>query len=536
VRRVTRYRNLLAVALLFAAAIRLRAAEPIELVPAPPADYQVERLPTFQNPEALKGQAAMGLTTAEPDSLDRPLPINLATALRLSDARPLVIAAAQASAIVASAQLDRANVLWVPSLNLGAYYYRHDGGAQVVQTGNMASNSRQEFIGGGGLTATFATTDAFYEPLAARQVLQSRQMAVQAARNDALLAVAEAYFSVQEARGRYTGMLDTAERARKLSDQVHALSRGLTPPVEVDRVRTLLAEVEQQTTIAQRDWRVSSANLTRLLRLDPRAVIVPLEQDHLQVSIIGPEQPVDELIPVGLTNRPELGSQQALVQATIARLKQERMRPLIPSILLTGNNTPGDYFMGGVYGDGPNGALNQWASRSDVSLQFLWQLENLGLGNSARIRERAGQQRQAIIELFTVQDRVAAEVAQAHAVLIAAAQRTVQAEMGLKEALISYEGNTKGLRQTIRFGDVLQLVNRPQEVVSALMQLEQAYTLYFSTVADYNRAQFGLYHALGYPAQTIACGRPMGDIIPIDTSRPCPLPPVCGPAPCMHCR
>ena len=39
----------------------------------------------------------------------------------------------------------------------------------------------------------------------------------------------------------------------------------------------------------------------------------------------------DSLIPIGLTNRPELAARQALVQATLAKLKQERMRPLIPS-------------------------------------------------------------------------------------------------------------------------------------------------------------------------------------------------------------
>jgi outer membrane protein TolC len=399
-----------------------------------------------------------------------------------------------------------------------------------------AVNRRQEFIGGGGLTATFATTDAFFEPLSARQVLQARQLNVQAARNDALRDVANSYFSVQEARGRYAGMLDTVEKARKLADQVHALARGLTPPDEVDRVRTLLAEAEQQAAIALRDWRVASANLTRLLRLDPRAVIEPLEPDHLQVVLISPDQTVDELIPLGLTNRPELASQQAMVQATLARLKQEKMRPLIPSVLLTGNNTPGDYFMAGAYGEGRNGALDNWASRSDVSLQFLWQLENRGMGNAARIKERDGQRQQAIIELFMIQDGVAAEVAQAKADLAAASVRTLQAETGLREALISYEGNVKGLRQTIRFGDILQLVNRPQEVVAALMQLEQAYSLYFGTVADYNRAQFNLYRALGYPAQTVACERPIGESVPIDTSRPWPLPPVCVPPACSHCR
>jgi hypothetical protein len=49
---------------------------------------------------------------------------------------------------------------------------------------------------------------------------------------------------------------------------------------------------------------------------------------------------------------------------------------------------------------------------------------------------------------------------------------------------------------------------------------------YFTTVADYNRAQFQLFHALGYPAQEVVFQRPPGDVLPVDTARPTYLPPV----------
>ena len=58
----------------------------------------------------------MKLKPAPLESTDLRFPINLATALRLSDARPLIVAAAQASVWVAEAQLTRAKVLWVPSV------------------------------------------------------------------------------------------------------------------------------------------------------------------------------------------------------------------------------------------------------------------------------------------------------------------------------------------------------------------------------------------------------------------------------------
>ena len=97
------------------------------------------------------------------------------------------------------------------------------------------------------------------------------------------------------------------------------------------------------------------------------------------------------------------------------------------------------------------------------------------------------------MELFRIQDKVAAEVAQAHAQVEAAAVRVVRAEAGLKAAIVSYEGNLKGLSETVRAGELLQLVNRPQEVVAALQQLQQAYINYYTTANDYNRAQFRLF-------------------------------------------
>src|SRR5262249_48354378 len=72
-------------------------------------------------------EPATHLAPSQPEPRDKPLPINLPTALRLSGARPLVIDAAQASLAVAAAQLEKARLLWLPSLAGGLGYYHHDG-------------------------------------------------------------------------------------------------------------------------------------------------------------------------------------------------------------------------------------------------------------------------------------------------------------------------------------------------------------------------------------------------------------------------
>ncbi len=93
---------------------------------------------------------------------------------------------------------------------LGADYIRHDGGGPDFNKGVLTAPSVNYFYAGGGLdvgslTAFMNLTDAYFEPLVARQVLNSRQWDIQAAKNDALLLTADAYFRVHQYRGMYTG-------------------------------------------------------------------------------------------------------------------------------------------------------------------------------------------------------------------------------------------------------------------------------------------------------------------------------------------
>jgi hypothetical protein len=113
-----------------------------------------------------------------------------------------------------------------------------------------------------------------------------------------------------------------------------------------------------------------------------------------------------------------------------------------------------------------------------------------------------------VLELFRLQDRIAAEVAQAHAQAVSANARAGEAEKELKDALDSVAKNFEGLSQTKRAGDIILLVTRPQEVVAAVQALGQAYGDYYGAVADANRAQFRLYRALGHPAQNITSPEP----------------------------
>src|SRR5262249_13560901 len=154
----------------------------------------------LQGPELCITTQAASMPPAKVPPADKGMPINLATALRLSDARPLMIAAAQAKVQIAAAQLEKAQVLWMPNVNVAVGAIMHAGGTQQVN-GGLVTQGTNFLYAGGSLELRFAMTDAIFAPLAAQQELHARKADVQTARNDAVLAMAEAYFNVQQARG-----------------------------------------------------------------------------------------------------------------------------------------------------------------------------------------------------------------------------------------------------------------------------------------------------------------------------------------------
>ena len=287
----------------------------------------------------------------------------------------------------------------------------------------------------------------------------------------------------------------------------------------------MLADLEQRAVSVRQEWRVASANLTQVLRLDPRAVVVPVEHDHVQVTLIDPGRPLDDLMPIALTDRPELASHRCSSRRRRSGFAGRKC-PLLPVVMLNGFQSAGMLIQGGIFGLGPNGSLNQWKGRDDVSIQLMWQLENFGIGNLARIKQQRGNESRAMIDLRKAQDMVAADVTRAQARVQSAAARVLQADRALRTGIITFNGHLEGLEQTRRLENVLVLTFRPQEAVYSLELLNVAFDEYFTTVAEYNRAQFDLFHALGYPAQELANLRPPGELQPVDTTRPPFLPPV----------
>lgn len=521
-RKLTRRSGLIAPAVLGGLAM-LGAGNPAERgsVPRPNVSSrlavrtQADPLPRRTEPLTVPVPAVAppAPATDSDDQLGSPLvpgqtiqPIDLPDALRLAGARDLDIAIARERVLQSIAELQQARVQWLPSLYLGPNWIRHDGQVQTVQGQIQTISKSSLFLGGtaaagssvsgpvpaggpaqvSGLTSILRFSDAIFEPLAAQQVVAARRAGIQAATNDALLGVAEAYMDLQSAAGRLAIAREAASNAETLASLTSSYARS-GAGLEADHRRSL-AERDRQRKIIELsvgDLEMASAELVRRTRLDPRIVVAPVEPPETVLRLVADNCPIDDLIETGLQARPELAEAQALVQATLTRLKQAKLRPYIPSLAFR--------YSGGGFGGGRNSFFGDFSGRSDADVNLYWELQNLGFADRAIARQRAAQQRTATLELMKIQDRVAAEVVRAEKERVAAYRQMAEAGKAVPEAMASLSLNLTNIRR----GAGLPGATRPIEVLQPIQALAQARSDYLDAVLDYNRAQFRLYRAVG---------------------------------------
>ena len=148
--------------------------------------------------------------------------------------------------------------------------------------------------------------------------------------------------------------------------------------------------------------RLASSRLARLLLLQPTVALLPAEVAIVPVVLVPDSAPANELIALGVANRPELSASRSLVGASEARLRQAVLMPVLPRVEAT-------YYAGG-FGGGIDSTVSNFNMRGDATLMAVWELRNLGLGNHAINRERRIQVDEANIHVIEVQAQVADEV------------------------------------------------------------------------------------------------------------------------------
>jgi outer membrane protein TolC len=470
--------------------------------------------------------------------LEGAMPIALPVALRLAQTTNLDIAQAREVVNAAGAASSRANALILPDFTLPADYTYHNGNIQKTE-GNIEKVNRDALFIGGGPTLNVNFADAIFTRLAARQVVAATTAGLQRVNNDTLLAVAEAYFAVLRQRRRLARVQETLDfLLSERPTENRSGSKGLYPLIkdfvegggieaarsELERVRVeVLSRQEERVGILQ-DYRVTSAELARLLRLDPAIPLWPVENFREPVGLPGEallSRSVEDLAALALQNRPDIAENQALVQAALARVQNARYRPLLPNLLM--NYSWGDYgggpdqniafttsggrttatAIGGPPGQpgsfGPGGEIKHMNTRADFEVALVWRLRSMGFGDLADLRQAQAQYRLQQDRRLQVQDLVVAQVVQAYEQILGWRHRMAVTATSLFDP----QGRPNGpVFQSIRLSfDKIRAVpaTRALEVLDSIRSLNSLLDTYANTLTDYERARFRLLIALGLP-------------------------------------
>jgi outer membrane protein TolC len=447
------------------------APPPVEIPPAPP--IVCEPLPP--------------VPAAHPEPIDNtPQLIDLPTALRLADGKNPNIALARERIREALAQQERAEVLWLPHLEFNPTWLRHDGQLQR-STGEIINVSRSSLGVTGGPALNFDWGDALFAKLAFRQLTEAREAAATAVANTLLLDVALAYTDLLQTYAELRIADEARQNAKALYDLMLAHDKvGKAVPADIARARTELNQRERELVAVQGRIDVVSARLAELLYLPSSVSLRPVETAFVPLTMVQPEIPVNDLIVHGLRNRPELAEHRAYIEASLEFWRSAKVAPFVPELRLIYN--------GGGYGGGRNSHFSEFDWRGDAGAMAYWRLDNLGFGNLALVRERESQYNQTNFRVIALENNVAAQIVTASSFADARRRELAPAQTAVESARESYKLNLDRVRRAPEQA-------RPIELLQAIQALQRSQADYLNVIADYNRAQFRLYTALGSPPQ-----------------------------------
>jgi len=426
-------------------------------------------------------------------------PIDLSTALGLAGANNLQIAFAAERVQQAVARMDQADVMWVPSLNAGLVYNNHAGRIQATEGEIIEASRNSLFVGAGAglgnsplnggsggparMFVDLPLVDVLFEPLAARQSVRAAEADEGATFNNALLQVSIAYLNLLQANSSVAiaeEAIKNAEELAKITADFARAGEGLE--ADAQRAQAELSSRRNDLLRAKESVAVASAELVRLLRLDPAVTLVPTDSQVGPIEVIDGDASLRDLISQAIASRPESARQDAFVEETWMRQRQEHWRPWMPHLYAG--------FSGGGFGGAPGGDVKNFSDRTDFDVAAIWELQNLGFGNAARQREQQSAHMQAHIAADQVRDLIASEVSRTfHQVQFRRDQIKI-ARQQVSAASQALPRNFDGIR-----GKAL----RPIEAQQAISALAAARQQYLAAVIDHNRAQFELLRALGLP-------------------------------------
>jgi outer membrane protein TolC len=476
------------------------SSQPAQAIGAFPSGNTVQPLERTTKDVVNSGVAANGAMLASGDSSQ--IMLDLVSSLHLAGVENPTICLAQERIREATAQQLRARILLVPDINVGGNYHYNNGPVQSSSGQIINVNDQSLYmgfgagaVGGGsvvypGMWLSAHLGDAVFEPLAARENVVAQRSNSDAVQNAVMGDVVTAYLRLAGSEAR----LDVFRKADGEGAEVVRLTKAFSEAGEgraadADRARAFYSLVERQRRSVEEDVDVASAQLSRLLNLDP-SYHLRTRGDTLDVFRLIPEEAeVEELIARAMQARPELVTRAANIREAQVRVRQEKVRPFLP-VLSVGVSAAA---FGGESNLVPGG-FTSLASRTDIDAMAVWNVQNLGFGNRAQVREANAVVGQSLADFNSTRNQIRTEVVDALAEARAAARQLDYARAAAINAKDGFDLDLLRIKSGQGAGR-----NRPRpiELLDSYNNILNARQDLVAAITRYDIAQFRLFVAVG---------------------------------------
>jgi outer membrane protein TolC len=414
------------------------------------------------------------------------LPITLDAVLRLAEEQNAQVGIARARVNEASALEEIASKSWLPTLNIGPSYYRHEGG-DVFPNGVFVHSSYSTLFAGMELNSQLDLREATYRRLSAERAHVQQQGEMRKITTETLLEAAGTYIDLLAARSAEAIALTLEKDLKELLERARRLANPMTgePGAKVEEVRIAAQLTGQQQRIVQlrEKTRAASTKLAYLLGLEPETLLVPVDEQFVALDLVDTTRPVNDLVAQAAASGPGVQEMERIL--AIIQEGKERSNSLMRFVPVFELRA-----LEGGFGGGPGDDMT-WDNRFDLNLQARWNVTEL-LSGRARERVLDAKAEQAHLAYQDLKAKLAAGVRESLEEIHSGRQ-----EMDLGQEQIRHA------RQAYQLSDLRQKNNIPgstySEVLLSLQAVGAAQFLYLEALRSYDQAQIRMLLLLGQP-------------------------------------
>jgi outer membrane protein TolC len=433
-------------------------------------------------PESLPAPSAV-------EGSKRVVPISLDTVFHLAEGQNSQVALAREKLNESMIEKNIADWAWLPTVQAGMAYWRHEGGIQN-EDGTLTKSSFSSSFPGLDMKAQLDLRSLAYQRVNAERQIWQQQGELSRVTSDTLLDASSTYIDLLTARSSEAVMLKIEEKEKEVLNWAEALyKQDKSAQVMVEGARVQLVGREQAINQARAQGDAAAAKLAYLLGLSPDVQLLPIESVVKPIDLVDANQPTDVLVSRAMQAGPgvrELEQLVSVIQNAIdAAAGPSRFLPVF------------EMRMGeGAFGAGPD-ATQRWTNRFDLGVQMHWNLTELV---TARDKRNLAQSRleQAELAHHDLRGKLTLGVQEA--------QQTIQSshkiiDLGaaqVKHAETTYKLSDLRLRNRVEGGSTTDVLN-------AIRALEAAQLNSLNAIRAYNKAQVRLMVLMG-AAGTVGMG------------------------------